>query len=205
MKVILKKDVDNLGFSGDLKNVKNGYARNYLIPNDLVVSANTRTKKEYQFLKQMQERKIAKKRKEAEDLASRLEAQSFSVTVKMGKEGKIFGSVTGVHIHKAIQEKGFEIQKKMIMLNNPIKSLGNFKISVHIYEGIIKQISLTVQDENGNTVMPIIEKKEPEPSINEETVSSNESTMENATTENISNDTTETEVPVPAVDETPNT
>lgn len=154
MKVILKKDIPNLGRSGDIKEVKNGYARNYLLPNDLVMSATAKTAKQQLFLEKMQERKIAKRKKTAQEMATTLQNKEIRVTVKTGEDGKLFGSVTNIHIQRVLEAEGFLVDKKVIQLEDPIKHLGEYNITLKLYEGVQTGIRLFVQDENGNIEPP---------------------------------------------------
>lgn len=154
MKVILKKDIPNLGRSGDIKEVKNGYARNYLLPNDLVMSATAKTAKQQLFLEKMQERKIAKRKKTAQEMATSLQNKEVRVTVKTGEDGKLFGSVTNIHIQKVLEAEGTLVDKKVIQLDDPIRMLGEYNIVLKLYEGVQTNIHLFVQDENGNLEAP---------------------------------------------------
>ncbi len=151
MQVLLKKDIPNLGQSGDIKKVKAGYARNYLIPNDLVVRADAKNKKEQLFLEQMQSRKKEKRKKEAKETLESIDGISISITPKLGEGGKLFGSVTNLHIRNVLAEKGFDVDKRNIQLDSPIKTLGIFNIPIKLYKGVSCSISLIVQDEEGNT------------------------------------------------------
>ena len=150
MQVLLKKDVPHLGQSGDIKNVKNGYARNYLIPRNLVIAADPKTKKEQAFLKQVQERKIAKRKREAEKEVESLKDISVELKARMGHKGKLYGSITNIDIHKALVEKGLDIERKMILLDDPIKTLGVFKVAVKLYKGVHTNIHVVVEDERGD-------------------------------------------------------
>ena len=161
MKVILKKDVPNLGRAGDEKDVKDGYARNYLIPRDFVLVANAKSRKEKEFLMKMQTIKIQKRKKTAEENAKVINGKTITITVKTGDAGKLFGSVTSVHIQKQLEKDGFLIDKRVIQLEDPIKTLGIFEIPLKLYEGVSCHITLKVADEEGNTTMPQVEEKQP--------------------------------------------
>ena len=166
MQVLLKKDVPNLGQVGEIKNVKNGYARNFLIPKGLALIANARTQKEKAFLQTMQIKKTAKRSKKAEEQAKELENLSVSIKAKTGAKGKLFGSITNIHIQKALAQKGISFDRRMILLNEPIRSLGVFQVQVRLYKEIFIQISVIITDPKGNT--------EPEPDKPKEAVEAKE-------------------------------
>lgn len=157
MKVILKKDVPNLGRAGDIKEVRNGYARNYLIPRGMVLHADPRSEKEKLFLENVRKRKIDKRKKTAEELSAAVNGKEVRITVKVGEEGRLFGSVTNFHIQKELLEQGFTVDRKNVDLPEPIKELGKYSIELKLYEGVTSQITVYVQDEEGN-----IEYKAPE-------------------------------------------
>lgn len=175
MRVILKSDVPNLGRAGDEKVVKDGYARNYLIPRNLVIQANARSVKEREFLKKMQERKIQKRKKTAEELSASLNGKAITIVVKTGDEGKLFGSVTNMHIQRALEAENVLVDKKVIILDDIIKQLGKYDIPLKLYEGVECKIHLTVQDEDGNTEPQVPEVAEEEP---EEVFGTAESSVE---------------------------
>ncbi len=161
MKVILKSDVPNLGRAGDVKEVKNGFARNYLLPRNLVLPADAKSQKQKAFLDRVQARKIQKRKKTAEETSKAIQGHATRITMKVGEEGKLFGSVTSLHISKALGEDGYAIDKKLIQLGEPIKNLGEYEVEIRFYEGINSNIKVIVQDEHGNTT-PIEPEPEPE-------------------------------------------
>ena len=150
MQVLLKNDVPNLGQVGDIKHVKNGYARNFLIPRGLVVVANAKNQKERAFLEHMQSKKTAKRRKEAEEQSKKLESLSVSIKAKLGVKGKLFGSITNIHVQKALAKKGILFDRKMILLEEPIRSLGIFQVQVRLYRDISIKVRVTITDSKGN-------------------------------------------------------
>lgn len=150
MKVILKQDVPNLGAAGDIKEVKNGYARNYLLPRGFVMTATARSQKERTFLEQVQKQKIAKRKKTAEEMSTKLNGAAISVTMKTGEMGKLFGSVTNLHIQKGLADIGYVVDKRNIILDEPIKALGEYDLSVKLHDNIKADIKVRVQDEEGN-------------------------------------------------------
>lgn len=183
MRVILKSDVPNLGRAGDIKDVKNGYARNYLIPRGLVMSADARSEKERVFLDKVRERKVQKRKKTAEETAAAIKGKEVRITVKTGDHGKLFGSVTNLHIQKALEDEDILVDKKVIIVDEPIKELGEYNIALKFYEGIASDIRVIVQDEEGNTTPQVQEEPEPEEPLSEETASNEDSSeAEEATT-----------------------
>src|SRR5918912_166213 len=145
MEIILIQDVDNLGGKNELVKVRNGYARNFLLPRGLAVEANPSNKK------QLEERlKVAKKKEEAmlaqiKDVISKLQEAPVRVGAKTGTSGKIFGSITPLQISRAIRDqKGYEIDRKKITINDDIKELGTYKATVDFGNGQSAEIDLEV-------------------------------------------------------------
>lgn len=132
MKVILKEDVQNLGSMGDVVKVKNGYARNFLIPKGAADVANEKSIRALEH-----DRRIIEERKKrlvsaAELLAEKVSAAQLSFTMKAGEEGKLFGSITSMDIAEQLADKGIEIEKKKISIAEPIKSLGEHSVVVSL-------------------------------------------------------------------------
>ena len=145
MKVILKEDVDNLGDMGNVVEVKNGYGRNYLIPRDLAVEANTKNIKQMEHQQKLLQSKIKKAKVEGEELAGKISSISISIEVKSGEEGKLFGSVTSKDIAEAIAAQGVEIDKRKINLQEPIKRLGEYEIPVRVRQDVNAIVKLEVK------------------------------------------------------------
>jgi large subunit ribosomal protein L9 len=148
MQVILIQDVDNLGGRNELVAVRNGYARNYLIPNKFAVEANPSN------LKQLEERQKVAAKKEAALLAEInkvvdvLKASPVKISAKTGTSGKIFGSITSLQVARAIRDqKGYEIDRKRISIVDEIKELGNYKASINFGNGNITEIDFEVVGE----------------------------------------------------------
>jgi large subunit ribosomal protein L9 len=148
MQVILIQDVDNLGGANELVAVKNGYARNYLIPQRLAVEASSSN------LKQLEERQKVKRKKEDKMLAeinnvlAVMKAAPVKLTAKTGTSGKIFGSVTSLQIERAIREqKGYEIDRKRITILDEVKELGAHKASIDFGGGNVTEIEFEVVGE----------------------------------------------------------
>jgi large subunit ribosomal protein L9 len=146
MEVILKQDVNNLGFTHDIITVKDGYARNYLIPKGLAIIANETNRKVLAELKRQQAFKADKIKNEAANIAKALEGLSLRIAAKAGASGKIFGSVNAVQISNAIKEaKNIEIDRKKIHLNeDSVKELGNYKAKIKLHKEVQFEIDFEV-------------------------------------------------------------
>lgn len=147
MKVILKQNVPSLGKAGDLVKVNDGYARNLLIPKGLAIEANEKNIKTFEHDKKNILQRAEKEQKVAQDLSARLSDVTLTIPRKVGDQYKIFGSVTSKDIELALQEKGFNIDKKMIIHDEQIKSLGEFKVKIKIHSGVEAEIKLNVVGE----------------------------------------------------------
>ncbi|MCE1201234.1 MAG: 50S ribosomal protein L9 [Bacteroidia bacterium] len=146
MEVILKQDVENLGFTHDIVTVKDGYARNYLIPRGLAVIANETNRKVLAELKRQQAFKAEKIKNEALVVAKALEGLSLRIAAKAGTSGKIFGSVNTVQIANAIKEAtNIEIDRKKIHINEEsVKELGNYKAKIKLHKEVQFEIDFEV-------------------------------------------------------------
>jgi large subunit ribosomal protein L9 len=147
MKVILKQDVPSLGKAGDLIKVNDGYARNLLIPKGLAIEANEKNTKTLQHEKNNILQKTQKEHKTAQDLALALSNVTLTMSRKVGDQDKIFGSVTTKDIESALKEKGYDIDRKMIIHDEQIKSLGEFKIKIKLLSGVDTELKLIVVGE----------------------------------------------------------
>jgi len=146
MEIILKKDITNLGYKNDLIKVKDGYARNYLIPKGMAVIATDSSKKELAELKKQQAFKEDKIRNEAETIAKALEGTELTIGVKAGTSGKIFGSVNNIMVANAIlEQKKMEIDRKAVILKEDhIKEIGKYKARVKLHKEVEVEIDLDV-------------------------------------------------------------
>lgn len=144
MKVILKENIETLGHIGDIVKVAPGYARNYLLPKGLAVEATERNAKELEHVKRQMAYKKNKALESARALAAKLGELSISLTHKVGEEGKLFGSVTNMEIAANLKEKGFEIDRKTIVLAEPIKHVGEFEVPVKIHPEVSATIKVKV-------------------------------------------------------------
>jgi large subunit ribosomal protein L9 len=148
MEVVLKKDHENLGKSLDVVNVKDGYARNFLIPNGIAVAASEGNKKAVAESKKLAEKREDKKLKEARQLAKKIEAVPCTIPVKVGEEDKLFGSVTSQEIADFLKKEGIEIEKRDIDLPEPIKQLGVYSINLVLYRDVSAKLKVwVVKDE----------------------------------------------------------
>jgi len=147
MKVILKEDVKNLGVTGSVVNVADGYARNYLIPRNLAVEANVKNIKALEHEKRKIGEKARKKANAASELAERLAVTTFVIPARAGEEEKLFGSITSMDIAEALKTKGFDIDKKTIILDEPIKRLGSFTINIKLQSDITAHMNVTIVPE----------------------------------------------------------
>jgi large subunit ribosomal protein L9 len=147
MKVILKKNIDKTGASGDIINVSEGYARNYLIPKGFAVLAEGGNLKNIEHHKRVIQDKVNKERKESEKVAEKLAAHSCTVAKKVGEDEKIFGSVTTADIEAALKKDGFSVSKKDIVIDEPIKALGIYTVHVKVATGVDANLKIWVVKE----------------------------------------------------------
>ena len=162
MRVILTADVDSVGKMGEIKEVKNGMARNYLIPQKLAIRATPGNIKVWEQKSKILQRREEGLRTEAQGFASTLDGASVAITVRVGEENKMFGSVTSQNIADALAEIGHEVSRKSIDLSSPIKELGTHEIRVKLYQevGAIVTVQVDGVDADGN-IVEIIEEPEP--------------------------------------------
>ena len=148
MKIILIQDVESLGKIGDSVNVKSGYARNFLIPNKLALSATEQNMKSIESMLQQQELKNAKERSNLESLSKVLDKITLKFDLKAGEEGKLFGSVTSQMISDELSNQGLNVTKKEIILEDSIKELGSHKVEINLGEGLSATIKIKVNAES---------------------------------------------------------
>lgn len=144
MKVILREDVKDLGNMGTVIDVANGYGRNYLIPQNLAVEANPKNIKQLEHEKNIILSKAKKIRKSAEDAAEEVSKLSISIEAQSGEEDKLFGSVTAKDIAEEIAKQGIDVDKRKIILEEPIKRLGSYEVSVKIHHDVTATVKLEV-------------------------------------------------------------
>jgi large subunit ribosomal protein L9 len=149
MKVILKKDVEKLGRKGDVVNVAPGYGRNYLLPRKMAIEVTPTNLKMIEIEKQALLKKMEQERQSFQDLIRRLGEVTLTFGRKAGEKDVIFGSVSAGDIKEALDGLGFEIEKKKIILDEPIKRLGNFTVPVKVYQDDKAEIKIVVAKEEG--------------------------------------------------------
>ena len=149
MKIILIQDVENLGQAGDMVNVKNGYARNYLFPNKLALFNNKQNSNAISSLLKQKENKDAKERSNLESLAKVLNKTSLKFSLNSGEDGKLFGSVTSQMISDQLDDEGLKIDKKEIVLEEPIKSIGNHKVAINLGADLEATVKIKVVELEG--------------------------------------------------------
>ncbi len=147
MKVILFENVDKLGKQGDIVTVKDGYARNYLIPNNLAKIATPKATKLLEEHKKNLQKKDLKLADDARSVAEQLEKVKVVLTKKVGPEGKLYGSVTTAEIAEKIQAKGFDIDKKNIEIEEAIKTTGEFEVDVKLHRDVHARCKVIVKAE----------------------------------------------------------
>lgn len=144
MQVILREDIDKLGKIGDLVKVADGYARNYLVPNKKAIEATPKNLHAMDHAKKMVSDRLRKLKKEAAADADNIKALSITIRAKSGEEGKLFGSVTSMDIAEAMKAQGVVVDKRKLILDEPIKRLGEFTITVKLHADVTANFKLTV-------------------------------------------------------------
>lgn len=144
MKVILVKDVEGWGSFGDTIEVKRGFARNYLLPKGLAVEATQENIRHIQSLLSQKARKLQKEKERALELAKQVDGVQIEIARPVGVTGKMYGSVTAADIAEKLKEKGFEIDRKKVMLRNPIRNLGGYTIQLRLHPEVSASIKVDV-------------------------------------------------------------
>jgi large subunit ribosomal protein L9 len=144
MKVILKRDVKGLGREGDLKEVKDGYARNFLLPTGAVVVADRGAIANWERHREQRDERDRSTRSQAEATAEKLRDLRLKIPVKAGERGRLFGAVTSHHIGEYISREGIELDRHALHLREPIKALGDYKIDVRVMPGVDATVSVSV-------------------------------------------------------------
>ena len=144
MKVILREDIESLGRAGDIIKVADGYGRNYLIPKRLAVQADVRNIRALEHDRRVIEARAKKTRKSAEELGAKLSTLSLTIPAKAGEEGKLFGAVTSRDIAEALDSAGVTVDRKLVLLAEPIKQVGEYKVKVKAGTDIAPEISVSV-------------------------------------------------------------
>ena len=148
MEVILKEDVVNLGKIGEVVRVRDGYARNYLLPRGLVLVANKKNLKTFEHQKKIvadQKQKIVRR---AETVSNQLSTVAVVIPMKVGEEGRLFGSVTTMQIEKALKTKGVNVERRKIHLSEPIKTVGDYEVPIRLSADVTVPLKVSVVPES---------------------------------------------------------
>ena len=132
VQVILNEDVPNLGRTGDVVKVRAGYARNYLLPRNLASEADERNLRAFEHQKGIALRKREAQKIAASSIKDKIEAITLTISARAGEEGKLFGSVTNIDLERALREKGLEVERRRIVLPEPLKQLGDYTVPVKL-------------------------------------------------------------------------
>ncbi|MDR0956870.1 MAG: 50S ribosomal protein L9 [Endomicrobium sp.] len=144
MRIILEKDIPRIGKCGEIIDVANGYARNYLIPKKLALEANKGNIKKLEYDKRNKERELEEEIIKAAEEKQKLDGMEIVARVKVGEKGKIYGEVSGIEIAKLIQDKGYKIEKRDIIIKEKIRKIGDYKIKVRIRRKLEANVKLKV-------------------------------------------------------------
>jgi large subunit ribosomal protein L9 len=159
MKVILKQDVENVGRKGDIVNVTGGYGRNYLVPKKLALEVTASNMKMIAIEQQVLKKKIEQERLSYQDLITKLNQVTLSFTRKAGEKDHIFGSVSASDIKEELDKLGFDIDKKKLVLDEPLKRLGNYAVPIKVYHDDKAEIKVAVVKEEEAAASAAEEKK----------------------------------------------
>jgi large subunit ribosomal protein L9 len=147
MELLLKENVDNLGVRGDIVKVKAGYGRNYLIPKGLAMAATTANLKLIERERARLQKQAAEEKAAALSLSEKLAAAALTFTRKVGDHGNLYGSVTSIDIAEALNAQGIEIERRRVVLKDPIKETGEFTVSVKLHRDVTASVKVTVAPE----------------------------------------------------------
>ncbi len=145
MKVILTADVDKIGKSGEMKDVADGFARNFLIPQKLAVPAAGGAYRAWQHDIASREEKRRREREEAEIAATRISSTTLTMGVKVGEGGKLYGSITAKDIADALGRRGIVVDRHKVDLPDPLKTLGTYKVAIKVYPGMTPEVTVVVE------------------------------------------------------------
>ena len=148
VKLILRESIPRLGEAGDQVEVKVGFARNYLLPQRKAIRATEGRIREIEHHRRVVKENLAKEIQTFENLRHRLQSTPLEVSARVGAEGKLFGSVTSAQIVQLLAEKGFEIDRRKIALDEPIKEAGEHRVSIRLHPDVVAQVAVTVRPED---------------------------------------------------------
>ena len=144
MRIILQETVEKLGGPGQVVEVAEGYARNYLLPRKLAVEANSRNLREFEHQKRLAMVKREALKSQAMSLKDKIEGLSLTLRARTGEEGKLFGSVTNIDLERSLHEKGFSVDRRRIVLHEPIKQLGDYTVTIRLQPEVEATLKFTV-------------------------------------------------------------
>jgi len=147
MKVILLQDVENLGRKNEVKEVAEGYARNFLIPNGLVKLATDSSLKQLDQVKEKEEEKAAEELEKVQALVAKIDGFELEIAEKINEEGKVFGSISSLRVAKGLKEKGFKVKKNQVQMEKPIKETGEWPVKIVFPHGLEAEIRVIVSEE----------------------------------------------------------
>ncbi|MCL2234587.1 MAG: 50S ribosomal protein L9 [Firmicutes bacterium] len=147
MKVILTSDVKGQGKKGDVVNVSDGYAKNFLFKNNLALEANPANMNVLNNAKKSEEHRLAVERAAFQEIAEKINKTYLTISVKIGENGRLFGALNTTSICEALSKQGIDIDKRKIVLNDPIKTIGKHNLQVKLYQGISAQLKVDVVGE----------------------------------------------------------
>jgi ribosomal protein L9 len=148
MQVILRADVENLGRLGDVVTVKPGYGRNYLLPQGMAMAASKANLKVFELERKKLQARMDELRSTANSLAERIRATSLTIIMRVGENNKLYGSVTSAVIADALAEKGIEVDRRRVILDAPIRTLGAFPVRVRLHADVLAEFTVTVSPED---------------------------------------------------------
>src|SRR5215475_8758819 len=157
MEVILKEDINKLGHRGDVVKVAEGYGRNYLIPKKLAIEATAANRAVIEQMKAAAVRRLAREKGDAEALAQQLAGVELSFTRKAGEHDHLFGSVTSSDIAHELERKGFNIDRRKIQLDEPLKSIGEFNVPIKLHRDVTVPVKVKVQKDAVEEAAPAAE------------------------------------------------
>lgn len=161
--ILLREDVDALGGRGEIVKVKAGYARNYLLPHGLATLATKGNVNQIEKEREALLKKAAIEKATAEAQREQMESISLSFERKSGEAGTLFGSVTSMDIAEALKEKGYEVDRKRVVLRDPIKEMGEYTVKVKLHREVTLDVPVRVTNEDGDIVAKVEEKQEKKP------------------------------------------
>ena len=147
MEIILRETIDNLGRAGEVVKVANGYARNYLLPKKLAYVATPGNMKVIESERQSLLRKDAKQQQDAEQLQKMLDAVEITIRRKVGEQNALYGSVTNSDVAEELEKKGFQVEKRKILMDDHIKAVGEFSLPIRLFKDVVAHVKLKVEAE----------------------------------------------------------